>query len=336
MATRKSTNTQVQELDTEEKPKVPSLQILDGELFVFGNQVPRHPKFPWLFSATHVHKFCEPTLRRVAENNGKDPDKFYLAKRPGVWLQKNILSEDNEERVEAFAKFTRKRVQKYGVNLGFGLTAAQDAVNPSELSDLEMIFQSKAGRYEGGTYIAQHVITKYVSTFSPKFEAAVHNIFIAVLSGEVEEVTRQVEENARRAKGSKERQEHKEQNYRLIKACGDKQLLAVHPQKGINLATLGMTAKKYKEKTGATEPLNDNLPVGLVRERAVAVEMTAKAIEDSPSAKISPKEGLKIGFRCGIMAKQVLVDREAQELLFRNGLAKDKRARATAKKYGLV
>jgi hypothetical protein len=36
------------------------------------------------------------------------------------------------------------------------------------------------------------------------------------------------------------------------------------------------------------------------------------------------------------MAKQVLVDREAQELLFRNGLAKDKRARATAKKYGLL
>ena len=314
------------------------MEIINGEMVVFGQVLPRHPEFPWLFSATHLHKFCKNAIRATAVLSKRDPDKFYEAKRPAQWIRRNILGKESKERVEHYAEHTRRRIKKYGPNLGFASrrNSTVSNVTVENMEDLEVVCVTINGGPMRGSYLCQLAIIKYIETFSEKFRAKVQDTFIAVANGEVEEVTQQVEENARRAKGSKERQEHKEQNYRLIKACGDKQLLAVHPQKGINLATLGMTAKKYKEKTGATEPLNDNLPVGLVRERAVAVEMTAKAIEDNPSAKISPKEGVKIGFKCGVMAKQVLVDREAQELLFRNGLRSSKHARAVAKKYGLV
>ena len=123
---------------------------------------------------------------------------------------------------------------------------------------------------------------------------------------------------------------------RLTKACGDKHLLPIHPQKGINLATLGTTAKKFKEATGINEPLNDNLPVGLVAVRAVATELTAKSLEDSPAATISPKQGVKIGFHSGLIAKRVMHDRKTQETILRETLAADPEAMANAIKYGLL
>jgi hypothetical protein len=187
-----------------------------------------------------------------------------------------------------------------------------------------------------GSYLCQLAIVKYIETFSEKFRATVQNSFISMANGEVDTVVPLVEESYKKAKGSTERQEHKEQNYRLTKACCDKHLLPIHPQKGINLATLGMTAKKYKEKTGATEPLNDNLPVGLVAVRAVATELTAKSIEDSPSAKISPKEGVKIGFRAGLISKRVMRDRSIQDYIFEQTLRSDSEATDIAKKYGLL
>ena len=49
-----------------------SLEVINGELLVFGEKLPRHPEFPWLFSATHLHKFCGPTLCKIAEREGKD------------------------------------------------------------------------------------------------------------------------------------------------------------------------------------------------------------------------------------------------------------------------
>jgi hypothetical protein len=321
-----------------------SLEVINGELLVFGEKLPRHPEYPWLFSATHLHKFCSPTLRKIAAREGKDPDKVFAARRPGEWLKKNILAESQVERVAAFAKYTRRRIKKYGPNLGFHDSGNLDATRVTStirgLSDLAMICVTLKGGSGAnnlqGTYVAQHVITKYVSTFSPYFEARVHEMFISVLNGEVETVVPDVEKNARKARGTPERKEHKEQNYRLTKACGDKHLLPIHPQKGINLATLGTTAKKFKEATGIAEPLNDNLPVGLVAVRAVATELTAKSLEDSPAATISPKQGVKIGFHSGLIAKRVMHDRKTQETILRETLAADPEARATALKYGLL
>ena len=325
---------------SDSKLNYPALEIVQGEMLIFGEKLPRHPEFPWLFSATALHKSCEEAIKLRAAKDGKDPEKFFNAKRPGQWIRRNIL--DNEERIEHYANHTRTRIKKYGPNLGFAKRKS-DVTNVasriSSLTDMDVVCVTIKGgsglNNLQGSYLCQLAIVKYIETFSEKFRATVQNSFISMANGEVDAVVPLVEENYKKAKLSPERQEHKEQNYRLTKACGNKHLLPIHPQKGINLATLGMTAKKYKEKTGATEPLNDNLPVGLVAVRAVATELTAKSIEDSPSAKISPKEGVKIGFRAGVVAKQVICSRKLQDQAFQEGLASDPVAAQIARKYGL-
>ena len=318
------------------------MEIINGEMLIFGQQLPRHPEFPWLFSATHLHKFCEQAIRRKAESVGKDPDKFYEAKRPAQWIRFNILNRESKERVEHYAEHTRRRIKKYGPNLGFAKRKSDVRYLTSLISgltDLEVVCVTAKGNSKKvlqGSYLCQLAIVKYIETFSDRFRALVQDTFVSVANGEVEEVTRQVEENYQKAKGTPTRKEHKEQNYRLTKACGDKYLLPIHPQKGINLATLGTTAKKFKEATGISEPLNDNLPVGLVAVRAVATELTAKSLEDSPAATISPEHGVKIGFHSGLIAKRVMQDRKTRDTILRETLAADHEAMANAVKYGLL
>ena len=318
----------------------PAMEIIEGEMFIFGEKLPRHPEFPWLFSATALHKFCEEAIKLRAEQNGKDPEKFYKAKRPAEWIRFNITN--NEERIEQYAKHTRTRIKKYGPNLGFAERKSDARFLASQidsLTDLQVVCVTAKGNSSKllqGSYLCQLAIVKYIETFSEKFRATVQNSFISMANGEVETVVPDVEKNARKARGTPERKEHKEQNYRLTKACGDKHLLPIHPQKGINLATLGTTAKKFKEATAISEPLNDNLPVGLVAVRAVATELTAKSLEDSPAATISPKQGVKIGFHSGLIAKRVMQDRKTRDTILRETLAADPEAMANAIKYGLL
>ena len=153
-----------------------SLEVINGELLVFGEKLPRHPEFPWLFSATHLHKFCEKAIRATAVRNKKDPDKFFAAKRPGPWLQSNVLGENNAEWVAYWAKYTRRRIKKYGPNLGFSTSSKQDAV-----SDLETICRTAKGKSTTivqGTYFSIPVLLEYATSFSiPDISEDFHKLF---------------------------------------------------------------------------------------------------------------------------------------------------------------
>jgi hypothetical protein len=58
------------------------MEVIQGEMYIFGEKLPRHPEFPWLFSATALHKSCEEAIKIRATQDGKDPEKFYEARRP--------------------------------------------------------------------------------------------------------------------------------------------------------------------------------------------------------------------------------------------------------------
>lgn len=301
-----------------------SLEVINGELLVFGEKLPRHPEFPWLFSATHLHKFCGPTLRKIAEREGKDPDKVFAARRPGEWLKKNILAESQAERVAAFAKYTRRRIKKYGPNLGFRDIGNLDATTVASmirgLSDLAMICVTLKGGSGAnnlqGTYVAQHVITKYVSTFSPYFEARVHEMFISVLNGEVETVVPEVEDNRNKAaKGTATRKENAELMKDLDKACWTKNL-GTHAQvlNGIHHGVLGKSGAKYLKETQQSQPLNDKLPVKTLATKNIAIIMSTVAIQEDKREELTGAQGKSIGMRCGSYAKFISENAEVKAM----------------------
>jgi hypothetical protein len=64
---------------SDSKLNYPAMEVIQGEMYIFGEKLPRHPEFPWLFSATALHKSCEEAIKLRAEQNGKDPAKFFTS-----------------------------------------------------------------------------------------------------------------------------------------------------------------------------------------------------------------------------------------------------------------
>ena len=154
----------------------PAMEIIEGEMFIFGEKLPRHPEFPWLFSATALHKFCETAIKLRAEQNGKDPEKFFTSKRPGEWLKRNLVN--NQERIEHYANHTRARIKKYGPNLGFGLKKS-GAINLTvKIDDIEIVCVTVNGGPMRGSYLSLHVLRDYATFFSiPELSEAFHKLF---------------------------------------------------------------------------------------------------------------------------------------------------------------
>ena len=265
----------------------PAMEIIEGEMFIFGNKLPRHPEFPWLFSATALHKFCEEAIKLRAKQNGKDPEKFYKAKRPAQWVRFNILGDNNQERIEQYAKHTRTRIKKYGPNLGFGLTVSRLTVNLDEISDLDLVIQTKAGRYGGGSYLCQLAIVNYIQTFSEKFRATVQNSFISMVNGEVETVTEEVVAASIKAKGTPTR----DLNVIFIKqfqeACLRKGLNPRLLMGDVNELVFGMSKKDFMEKYGVDEPFNDNVPVHFIAVKNLLLSSVTGSLMACPQNVLS-------------------------------------------------
>ena len=161
------------------KPK--TLEVIQGELYVFGNKLPRHPEFPWLFSATALHKFCEKAIRNDAKRNQVDDEKYYNAKRPAQWLRYNVLGENNTEQVAYWAKYTRRRIKKYGPNLGFAEQLPSPNTRADNLSDLEIVCVTAKGNSTTivqGTYLSIEALRDYATFFSlPVLSQDFHSLF---------------------------------------------------------------------------------------------------------------------------------------------------------------
>jgi hypothetical protein len=246
------------------------MEIINGEMLIFGQPLPRHPEFPWLFSATHLHKFCEEAIRKKAESVGKDPDKFYAAKRPGEWIRFNILSKESKERVERYAEHTRKRINKYGPNLGFSKRKSDAMYLASQLdslTDMDVVCVTAKGNSKNvlqGSYLCQLAIVQYIETFSEKFKARVQDTFISMVNGEVETVTEEVEANARKARGTPTRDLNVVFIKQFQEVCLRKGLNSRILMEDVNQLVFGMSKKEFMDKYGVDEPFNDNVPVHFI------------------------------------------------------------------------
>ena len=300
------------------KHKSSPMEIINGEMLIFGQQLPRHPEFPWLFSATHLHKFCEQAIRRKAESVGKDPDKFYEAKRPAQWIRFNILNRESKERVEHYAEHTRRRIKKYGPNLGFANRKNSTTVRNltvENMEDLEVVCVTVNGGPMRGSYLCQLAIVKYVETFSDKFRAIVQDTFVSVANGEVEEVTAKVEENYQKAKGTPTRKENAELMKDLDRACWTKNL-GTHAQvlNGIHHGVLGKSGANYLKDTNQSQPLNDRLSVKTLATKNIAVIMSTVAIQEDARPELTGAEGKAIGYRSGSYAKFISENEEVKAM----------------------
>ena len=304
----------------------PAMEVIQGEMYIFGEKLPRHQEFPWLFSATALHKSCEEAIKLRAKKDGKDPEKFFVSKRPGEWIKRNLIN--NEERIEHYANHTRTRIKKYGPNLGFGLkkdTARNLAVKIDDISDIDLILQTKSGRYGGGSYLCQLAIVKYIETFSEKFRATVQNSFISMVNGEVETVTDQVEKARAIAKGSKELERCKEAGVILQEACAEKKIRnGIKVQEGINEGILGMPGEKYRKLNGLQKPLNDNLSLSQIHQKLHANLFAADSIKEDSRAVIPAVESKVFGLRAGLRAKIVCADADLRKLLDQRVAAEEK------------
>ena len=285
--------------------KVQMIVVDSGELYVFGKLISRHPEMPWLFSITEVYKACEIPLKREAKKYDKDPEAVFTAKRPGPWIQNNLVL----NRTDAVAGRLRRRIKKYGVDCGFQKSNAVKTALETLTNKQLCVFSTKGGSAKAkvhGTYVAQDFIVDYAGFLNAKLKASINDTFISVLNGYTEEVTKKVEKNERIAKGTQTRRENKQLNDELVEACGLKKVLPMKVQEGINEGVLGMTATKYKKLHGIKEPFNDNLTEVQVATKNVGIILTTLQLRSHPKTSLTHKEGKQIGVNCGQYAKDVI------------------------------
>jgi hypothetical protein len=317
--------------------KTPSIVVDSGELYVFGKLISRHPDFPWLFSITDVYKACEKSIKREALRKGKKPETYFKTREPGQWIRTK-----DEHGIKRSAVATRKRLLKHGISCGFGqestvrpgisvnLSSSTDmrpgiSVNLYTISDRDMVIKIvKGGSTRGanktvqGTYVCQNWIVQYASFLNESLSEEITNTFVSVLNGYTEEVTKKVEKNENRAKGTQARADNIEFNHRLVEACGLKKLLPMHVQRGINEGVLGMTATKYKKLHDIKEPFNDNLTEDQVDIKNAGIAFATLEVRNHPKSKLSPKEGQEIGKASGAQAQFIRSNRELSKFVQEN------------------
>ena len=285
--------------------KVKMIVVDSGELYVFGKLISRHPEMPWLFSITDVYKACEKPIRKEALRKGKTPDTFFKTRAPGQWLRTK-----DEEGIKRSALATRKRLLKHGISCGFGpeSTVRRRTVSLiTNLTDRELCIKSVEGNTKlRGTYVCQNWIVQYAAFLNESLSEEITNIFISVLNGYIEEVTKKVEKNERIAKGTPARQENKQLNNRLVEVCGMKNILPMKVQEGINEGTFGMTATQLKKSRGIKEPFNDNITETEAAIKNIAIILATTAIRMHPDVTIKHKDGRAIGVDSGIKANETL------------------------------
>jgi hypothetical protein len=132
------------------------------------------------------------------------------------------------------------------------------------------------------------------------------NTFISVLNGYTKEVTKEVENNSRIAKGTQARTDNIELNNKLVEACGRKSILPMKVQEGINEGALGMTANKYKKAYGIKEPFNDNVLEIQVATKNIGIILATTKLNMHVKSKLNQREGKQIGKTSGELAKATM------------------------------
>ena len=143
-------------------------------------------------------------------------------------------------------------------------------------------------------------------------------MFISVLNGYTQEITKKVQKNENRAKGTQARADNIEFNHRLVEACGLKKLLPMHVQRGINEGVLGMTATKYKKLHSIKEPFNDNLTEDQVDIKNAGIAFATLEVRNHTKSKLSPKEGQEIGKSSGAQAQFIRSNKELSNFVLKN------------------
>ena len=197
------------------------LEIKSGELYIYGNHIPRHEEKPWLFSASAVHKALEEVIRDKASRKGKDEDKYFTNLRPALWFVNKLREEGYLEKI---ANRTRSRVQKFGVAVGFGLhcnrALTMNEIDVDEYEDKELVYSGIRGNSrKAGTYLCQQSIVDYTATIDSNFRHDLIDLFVQVVNGNVEEVVEKVVEAEKKAKGTQVRRENIQLNHEFVAEC---------------------------------------------------------------------------------------------------------------------
>ncbi len=289
-------------------PKTPMIVVDSGELYVFGSLISRHPEFPWLFSITDMYKACEKPIKKEAVRKEKNPETYFKTRAPSQWIR---VKDDYS--ILKSARSIRKRLIEYGVNCGFGMSLASSTVRRRTVDDLTDVqicmFKVEGGSAKSrvhGTYVCQNWIVQYANFLNESLSEEITNVFISVLNGYTEEVTKKVEKNERIAKGTPARQENKQLNNRLVEVCGMKNILPMKVQEGINEGALGMTANKYKKIYGIKEPFNDNVLEIQVATKNIGIILATTKLNMHVKSKLNQREGKQIGKTSGELAKATM------------------------------
>ena len=302
--------------------KTPIIAVDSGELYLLGKLISRHPEMPWLFSITDVYRACEKSIKREAVRKGKSPETYFLSKRPSQWIRIK-----DEHGIQKSSASTRKRLNRYGITCGFG-TENSDAqkraslnlstisesdvrrrtsLNLSSLSDRDIVIKVVKGNFKNGakqgTYVCQNWIIQYAAFLNESLSEEITNTFISVLNGYTQEITKKVQKNENRAKGTQARADNIELNNKLVEACGRKSVLPMKVQEGINEGALGMTATKYKKAYNIKEPFNDNVLEIQVATKNIGIILATTKLNMHIKPKLNQREGKQIGKISGELAK---------------------------------
>ena len=301
--------------------KTPIIVVDSGELYLLGKLISRHHEFPWLFSITDVYKACEKSIKREAVRKGKSPETYFLSKRPSQWIRTK-----DEYGIQKSSASTRKRLNRYGVTCGFGTENSdvqkRASLILSSMSDRDIVLKLVKGNFKNGakqgTYVCQNWIIQYAAFLNEPLSEEITNTFISVLNGYTQEITKKVQKNENRAKGTQARADNIEFNHRLVEACGLKKLLPMHVQRGINEGVLGMTATKYKKLHDIKEPFNDNLTEDQVDIKNAGIAFATLEVRNHTKSKLSPKEGQEIGKSSGAQAQFIRSNKDLAKFVQEN------------------
>ena len=231
-------------------------EVVEGSIFVFGEEISRSKEKPWLFSLTHIHRLLKDKWERVK------PVKAWSSAQPNKWW----LNNDTGEVYPYIKKECREKTPEARRDIEFwgnshsqepGSELSYDQILGRKHMKMEDVLYTVNGGRHSGTFASRLLVISYLRFISPKFSAYVDKVFLRYMDGD-EDLHEEIRENKVKTRLDMPKPLQKAMKGITLDYTNTFQHLGCSMPKMYNNTWKGLTGKGVNDQ-GVPKPVRDNI-----------------------------------------------------------------------------
>ena len=181
--------------------EIKMFEVVEGSIFVFGEEISRSKEKPWLFSLTHIHRVLKENwvlVKPVKEWKSAKPSNWWKDADTGdiyPYIRKECRekTEDVKKDIEFWSNS-----QEFLASRNLEARNYKEILDGRKLSMREVLYTVNGGKH-CGTYASRLLVISYLRFVSPKFSAYVDRVFLRYMDGD-ESLIPEVQENKKKTR----------------------------------------------------------------------------------------------------------------------------------------